>query len=57
MTVLNRYEWDGVNIAEMYFENTHGPEDAKNFTPMHPYVRKAYKERYGYDPVELCEPG
>jgi len=55
--LLKQHDWDGVNLSELYFENLTGPDDAKQFVPMHPYVRTTFKQRYKFDPVELCQPG
>lgn len=52
--LLKRYDWDGVNLAELYFENQSGPDNPQQFVPMHPYVRTTFKQRYGFDPAELC---
>jgi len=55
--LLKRYDWDGANFAELYFENSDGPANPAEFVPMHPFVRKAFHRRYGYDPVEIFRPG
>ena len=51
-----KYDWDGVNIAELYFEaGNNGPEDAKLMTPMHGSVRTDFKRETGFDPVLLFD--
>ncbi|MEK6570411.1 MAG: DUF2334 domain-containing protein, partial [Bacteroidota bacterium] len=53
--LLRNFDWDGVNIAELYFESDHGPENPNQFTPMHPSVRDLFERRYGFDPILLFE--
>jgi uncharacterized protein YdaL len=54
-TLLRSYDWDGVDIAELYFESDHGPENPSQFTPMHPSARKLFAARYGFDPALLFD--
>jgi hypothetical protein len=54
--LLMKYDWDGVNLAELYFESPLGPSRPESFTPMNDTVRKEYKKLAGYDPVELFDP-
>jgi uncharacterized protein YdaL len=46
---LTSYDWDGVNLAELYFEAGRGFQDPLLFTPMHPSAQKEFRHRYGYD--------
>jgi uncharacterized protein YdaL len=46
---LESQPWDGVNIAELYFEAGRGLEDPAVFTPMHPSALKDFKRRFGFD--------
>jgi hypothetical protein len=48
-----RFDWDGVNLAELYFESLEGMGNAARFTPMNDDVRKQFRERSGFDPIEL----
>ncbi len=48
-TLLQSYDWDGVNLAELYFEAGRGLEDPDQFTPMHPSAREAVRRKYGFD--------
>jgi len=53
---LTKYEWDGVNFAEMYFEpNPDGFENPSNFTPMNTTIRKEFKKQSGFDPIQLFD--
>jgi uncharacterized protein YdaL len=53
---LQRYDWDGVNLAELYFESAKGFENPALYTPMHPTARADVKNKYGFDPVTLFDP-
>ena len=54
--LLDRFDWDGINLAELYFESLHGPSNPQRFTPMNDWVRRDYQKRAGFDPVELFDP-
>jgi hypothetical protein len=55
---LLKYDWDGVNLAELYFEaGVDGPRDSLNMTPMHPSFRNLFKKKEGFDPASLFNPG
>ncbi len=54
--ILIRYDWDGVNFAEIYFEGVAGFEDARPLTPYHPSARRDFQQRYGFDPQDLFDP-
>ncbi len=47
-SVLTEHDWDGVNVAELYFEPAIHPE---NFTPFHPSALK----RFAGDPAAAPE--
>ncbi len=51
--MIQRFDWDGINLAELYFESFNGPEEPGSFTPMHPSVRKQFQSQYGFDPIQL----
>jgi len=51
--LLSRFDWDGVNLAELYFESLEGIANPSRFTPMNPDVRSAFRTAQGFDPVEL----
>jgi hypothetical protein len=54
--LLERFDWDGVNLAELYFESLEGYENPARFTPFNADVRREFKARQGFDPAELYEP-
>ena len=55
-TLLNRFDWDGVNVAELYFESLEGASNAARFTPMNDDVRADFKRAGGFDPKLLFDP-
>ena len=55
--LLKRFDWDGVNLAELYFESLEGASNPARFTPMNDDVRADYKKLAGIDPKTLLEPG
>lgn len=55
-SLLQKYDWDGVNLAEFYFESSGGPGKPENFTPMNDTVRGEFKKISGFDPLELFKP-
>ena len=58
--LIMRFDWDGVNLAELYFESLEGVDNPARFTPMNDDVRgefKALRETgAGFDPIELFTP-
>jgi hypothetical protein len=48
-----RFDWDGINLAELYFESLYGPGDPQRFTPLNRLVRAEFQEQHGFDPLEL----
>jgi hypothetical protein len=52
---LNAYDWDGVNLAELYFESDRAQRNPRLYTPMHPSARKEFKTKNGFDPVLLFD--
>src|SRR5258708_3694060 len=50
--LLTRFDWDGVNLAELYFESLEGAANPARFTPMNADVRAEYKAAAGVDPQE-----
>mgnify|MGYP001346269882 CR=1 FL=1 len=54
--VLERFDWDGVNVAELYFESLEGASNPARFTPMNDDVRQEFKAKAGFDPKLLFDP-
>lgn len=55
-SLLQRFDWDGVNVAELYFESLEGASNPARFTPMNDDVRSEFKEISGWDPKLLFDP-
>jgi hypothetical protein len=51
--LLGRFDWDGVNLAELYFESLEGTENPSRFTPMNDDVRREFRAAKGFDPLDL----
>jgi len=51
--MMQRFDWDGVNLAELYFESLEGAGNPARFTPMNDDVRSAFRAQAGWDPVEI----
>jgi hypothetical protein len=56
-SLIGRFEWDGVNLAELYFESLEGAGNPSRFTPMNADVRADFRAQAGFDPVELFANG
>jgi hypothetical protein len=52
-TLLMRFDWDGVNFAELYFDGTEGLAKLDEFTPLNQDVRGDVRRTLGFDPAEL----
>ncbi len=51
--MVERFDWDGVNLAELYFESLEGIDNPARFTPMNDDVRAEFRRKAGFDPIEL----
>ncbi len=51
--LIGRFDWDGVNLAELYFESLEGAGNPARFTPMNDDVRREFKTLHGFDPIDL----
>ncbi|MCX6592667.1 MAG: hypothetical protein NTZ56_14180 [Acidobacteria bacterium] len=54
--LLGRFDWDGVNLAELYFEGPRGLDDLSEVTPLNDDMRRDFKTQYGFDPAALFDP-
>ena len=50
---IARFDWDGVNLAELYFESLEGINNPSRFTPMNADVRAQFRQQAGFDPLEI----
>jgi hypothetical protein len=53
--LLTRFDWDGVNLAELYFESLEGHENPARFTPLDADVRREFQQAAGFDPLDLFD--
>jgi hypothetical protein len=53
--LVGRFDWDGVNLAELYFESLEGAANPARFTPMNQDVRAEFQGLHGFDPIELFQ--
>ncbi|HMD47529.1 MAG TPA: hypothetical protein VKG79_00465 [Bryobacteraceae bacterium] len=55
--LVQRFDWDGVNLAELYFESLEGAANPARFTPMNVDVREEFRKARGFDPLDLFAAG
>ena len=51
--LIRRFDWDGVNLGELYFESLEGAANPARFTPMNDDVRREFRAQAGFDPLDL----
>jgi hypothetical protein len=54
--LIGRFDWDGVNLAELYFESLEGYQNPARLTPMNDDVRAEFQRAAGFDPEDLFNP-
>lgn len=50
LALLRRFDWDGVNLGELYFESLEGFANPSRFTPWNEDVRKEFSTLYNAEP-------
>ncbi len=53
--LVNRFDWDGINLAELYFESLEGHDNPARMTPMNDDIRAEFQKQAGFDPKELFD--
>ncbi|MEQ1949032.1 MAG: hypothetical protein ABL995_17705 [Bryobacteraceae bacterium] len=53
--LMTHFDWDGLNLAEMYFESLEGHDNPARFTPMNRDIRAEFNNSNGFDPMELFD--
>lgn len=53
--LAQRFDWDGINLGELYFESLEGYQNPARFTPFHAQVRAGFRALHGFDPAELYD--
>ncbi len=51
LNLLKSFDWDGVNLGELYFESLEGHQNPARFTPFNDDVRAEYRKLHGRDPL------
>ena len=54
--LLTAHAWDGINLAELYFDSPAGAAAPEWFTPMNQAFRDGFRSSHGFDPLELFKP-
>jgi hypothetical protein len=54
--LASHFDWDGINLAELYFESLEGYDNPARFTPMNDDVRAEFRTQAGFDPRDLFDP-
>ena len=52
-SMIRRFDWDGVNLSELYFESLEGAANPARFTPMNDNIRAEFRAQAGWDPMEI----
>jgi len=55
--LVTNFDWDGVNLAELYFESLEGHDNPARLTPMSDDVRAEFRRDAGFDPLDLFQAG
>jgi uncharacterized protein YdaL len=55
-TFLKQYDWDGVNVAELYFDAARGFADPQYFAPMHSSAQREFRKQYGFELPSVLDP-
>ncbi|MBM3746257.1 MAG: hypothetical protein FJW34_10705 [Acidobacteria bacterium] len=53
--LVDKFDWDGVNLAELYFESLEGVANPARFTPLNEDVRREFRRARGFDPLDLFQ--
>lgn len=54
-SLVARFDWDGINLGELYFESLEGYLNPARFTPFHPGIRRQFESSFGFDPAGLYD--
>ncbi len=52
MSLLRSFDWDGVNLGELYFESLEGHENPARFTPFNEDVRAGYRKLHNREMLD-----
>ena len=51
--IVEAFNWDGINLAELYFEPAEGFSLVDDITPFSEYFVNGFIKKYGYNPREI----
>lgn len=54
--LIERFEWDGVNLGELYFESLEGISNPARFTPFNPIVLGRFEAETGIAAARIFDP-
>ena len=54
--ILEAYDWDGVDLAELYFEAGKGFDNPNLFSPMHSSAQREVRRAHGFDLASIFNP-
>jgi hypothetical protein len=54
--LVGRFNWDGINLGELYFESLEGYLNPARFTPFSSDARREFENRYHVDPRDFYNP-
>lgn len=54
--LMGRFDWDGINLGELYFESLEGADSPARFTPFNDDARALFRQAHGVDPLALFAP-
>jgi uncharacterized protein YdaL len=57
VALLEKHDWDGVNLAELYFEAGRGFDQPRLWSPMHPTAIAEFRLLHGLDPRAIFDSG
>jgi YD repeat-containing protein len=55
--LIRQFDWDGVNLSELYFDTPAGKTSPEDFTPLNSIVRADFKQQTGIDPLDFFRKG
>jgi hypothetical protein len=54
--IIDTFDWDGIDVAELYFDSPDGIKRLSAFTPFSDFVRNDFKTRFDIDPFDIFNP-
>jgi hypothetical protein len=51
--LFRHFDWDGVDLSELYFDSPSGPSSPDSFTPFNSYARSGFKRLTGIEPFDF----